>query len=286
MTSLKTRIPGCVQSLYACALSCALLKILPGMIALFFSFIMAQISGTSRLKHDNYEHSTLFKSFILSFVSSLGRDDREAFRFWCINVIPRAKLDVAVVDEGDVLRLIEFLLDDNKLSFTDMSFLERFLSSRKRYDLLEDLKFAEVCIAVDVILEAYGMVRSSEVESTTGDRGSIVDRKAVWVDVDIASVNGFGFKYVDIVDFLVSTREKNQVQISQVVEQLKCVSIGDMEVLELLDNVIKDCQQWSTVTASMAVLGELYSTFVSEKKGYLEVFARWMLKNGGLVSIR
>ena len=214
-----------------------------------------------RLNSENYEHSTLFKSFILSFASSLGREDREAFRFWCIDVIPRAKLDVDVVNEGDVLRLIEFLLNVNILSFTDMSFLKDFLLSIKCCKLLEQLKFAEVCIAVDVILEAYGMVRSS------GIVGRIKVRR-----------------HADIVGFLVSTREKNQVQISQVVEQLKQVSIDDMEVLSLLNNVLEGCQQWSTVTASMAVLGELYSTIGSEKKAYLEVFARWILEHGGLVS--
>ena len=235
---------------------------------------MAQLSATSRLKREKYEHSSLFKSYILSFVSSLSGKDREAFRFWCIGVIPRAKLDVDVVDEGDVLRLIEFLLDDNVVAFTDMSFLKEFLLSIKYYKLLEELKFVEVCIAIDVILEACGIVRFSGVESTNGERDSIVD-------VDIASVTDFDFKYADIVRFLVFTREKNQVRISQVVEKL--IRFGDIEeVLKLLKNVHEG---WSTVTASMAVLGELYSTIGSEKRAYLEVFARWILEHGGLVSI-
>ena len=243
---------------------------------------MAQSSATSRLKRENYEHSTLFKSFILNFVSSLGRDDREAFRFWCINDIPRSKLDVDVINDGDVLRLIEFLLDDNKLSFTNMSFLKKFLLSRKCYKLLEELKFAEICITIDVILEAYGMVGSAEVDqSTNGDRDRIVGSS---VDADIANVTGFDFKYADIVEFLVVTRGNNQAHISQVVEQLKRVSIDDMEVLDLLKSVLEGAQQWSTVTASMAVLGELYSTIGSEKKDYLEVYARWILEHGGLVS--
>ena len=258
-----------------------------GYLTLFlkFFFIMAQPSATSRLKRENYEHSTLFKSFILNFVSSLGKDDRAAFRFWCINVIPRSKLDVDVVDDGDILRLIEFLLDDKMLSFTNMSFLKKFLLSKKCYKLLEELKFAEVCIAIDVILEAYAMVRSTEVDqSTNGDRDNIVGSK-VRVDTDIASVAGFDFKYADIVEFLVDTRGNNQVQISHVVEQLKRVySIDNMEVLGLLNNVLEGTQQWSTVTASMAVLGELYSTIGPEKKDYLEVFARWILEHGGLVS--
>ena len=232
---------------------------------------MAQLSATSRLKRENYEHSSLFKSYILSFVSSLSTENREAFRFWCIGVVPRAKLDVRVVTDGDVLRLIEFLLDDNKMSFLDMSFLKEFLSSVKCYKMLEELEFAEVCITIDVILEAYGVVRSSEVESTNGDR-------------NIANVTGFDFKYADIVKFLVVTRGNNQVHISQVVEQLKRVSIDDMEVLDLLKSVLEGAQQWSTVTASMAILGELYSTIGSEKKDYLEVFARWILEHGGLVS--
>ena len=239
---------------------------------------MAQSSATSRLKRENYEHSTLFKSLILNFVSSLGRDDREAFRFWCINDIPRSKLDVDVINDDDVLRLIEFLLDDN---LTNMSFLKKFLLSRKCYKLLEELKFAEICITIDVILEAYGMVRSAEVDqSTNGDRDRIVGR-TVRVDADIANVTGFDFKYADIVEFLVVTRGNN---LSQVVEQLKRVSIDDMEVLDLLKSVLEDTQQWSTVTASMAVLGELYSTIGSEKKDYLEVYVRLVLEHGGLVS--
>ena len=226
---------------------------------------MALRSGTSRLKPlgmQNYHHSLVFKEYIFLFVNSLSEGDRSRFRFWCIDLIPRGKLDIDVSNDGDILKLIEFLQDDHQLSLTNVSLLRRFLLSIKRYDLLQKLKQVKFRIAVGSILENYSRVTS-----------------------DVSD-------FVEIEGFLVGTRENNQRPISQVLEQFKQVE-DDSEVLALLDNVFQDCQQsaWSTVSILLVIMGELHSSD-SEKEVNLavkicnELFVEWMLKLGGLVSIR
>ena len=69
----------------------------------------------------NYQHSEVFKGFNINFVKSLLKDERVAFRYWCLDIIPRANLDISIDDDGDILKLIEFLQNDNKLSSTDTS---------------------------------------------------------------------------------------------------------------------------------------------------------------------
>ena len=65
----------------------------------------------------NYLHSPEFKTYIVEFVRSLSKGERHAFRFWCIDRIPRAKLDIDVADgpgDGDIYRWIECLQDDDR----------------------------------------------------------------------------------------------------------------------------------------------------------------------------
>lgn len=223
----------------------------------------------------NYLHSPEFKTYIFEFVSSLRKGERHAFRFWCIGLIPRAKLDIDVADgpdDGDIYRWIECLQDDNKLSFSDMYLLKRFLLAIKRVDLLEKLKVIELCIAIGIILETYGKVIASG--------GS-----------DVCSACDLSL-YTDIVEFLVFTGEENQELISRALEQLKQVD-GDSEVFALMDSVIQECQQspWSSVTTLLVTMGKFYQSrnSDSEKEAYViakfnKILAEWMLKLGGLVS--
>lgn len=225
---------------------------------------MALPSASPRVKPlriVNCEHSPLFKSYIFSFLSSLGNGERHRFRHWCKGVIPRAKLEVDVANDGDVLKLIELLQDANVLSFTDMSFLEQFLSSIRRHDLMEQLKLAELRIAVDVVLEAFS--------------------RATSLSEDVCDLSLHG----DIITFLVATRERSHELISQVVGELKQADSA-LEIVGILGEVLEECQQWSTVTALLAIVGELFPTISdSEKQVYVTVFAGLIHKLGGLVSI-
>jgi len=165
---------------------------------------------------------------------------------------------VDVANDGDVLKLIELLQDANVLSFTDMSFLEQFLSSIRRHDLMEQLKLAELRIAVDVVLEAFS--------------------RATSLSEDVCDLSLHG----DIITFLVATRERSHELISQVVGELKQAD-SDLEIVGILGEVLEECQQWSTVTALLAIVGELFPTISdSEKQVYVTVFAGLIHKLGGL----
>lgn len=212
----------------------------------------------------NYQHPLVFKSFIIKFVKSLLKDDRAYFRYWCLDIIPRAKLDISVDDDGDILKLIEFLQNDNKLSFTDMSFLKEFLTAIDRIDLLEMLKQVELRIAVGIILEYLSL------------------------NVQQGSYNACNL-HEDIIEFLVTSKDKNQELISQAVELLKLLDDKSV-ILEALDDMNQERQQspqsfWSTLAALLVILGELYSSISSDSAVNINEFlAEWMLKNGGLVS--
>ena len=219
----------------------------------------------------------VFKGFVIECVRSLSLDEREAFRHWCIGIIPESKLDVNLSNDGEMFRLIEFLCNDCKLSFTDLSLLKKFLSSVHRCDILEALERVELRISVGSIVEDY-------IKCVYGFRQGAAYMK-------LAS------RYANIVEFLVATREENQGLMSSILEVLKQVN-DDSKMLEVLDNVILDSQlSWSTVISSLVIMGELCASFspadVAEKGYYVcllsdtrasEFLTVWMLENGGLVS--
>lgn len=219
----------------------------------------------------------IFKDFVIQCVRSLSLNEREAFRHWCIGIIPESKLDVNLSSDGEMFRLIEFLCNDCKLSFTDLSLLRKFLSTVNRCDMLETLERVELRMSVSSIVEDY-------IKSVDGFRQG---------DIKLAS------RYADIVEFLVTTREGNQELISSILEVLRQVNDDNkITVLEVLDNVILDSQlSWSTVTSSLVIMGELCASFspvdLAEKGYYVcllsetrasEFLTVWMLENGGLVS--
>lgn len=218
-----------------------------------------------------YQSLSVFKTFIMNFVRSLDKDDRAAFKYWCINIIPQAKLEINVNDDEDIFKLIVFLQNDKKLSITNMSLLKEFLTSIDCANLLEELKCAELSIAIATILEE--LILSSD----SLQHGSDV-------------VCNF---FADIVDFLVITKGQNQELISEAFEQLKQAG-DDSVILSVLGSVIMECLQgpqntWSTVTALLVIMGDLYSsiTSYSEEHDYsaVKLLAVWMLKHSGLVSI-
>ena len=244
--------------------------------------IMALAPEISRLKvffspaYCMVKSLTVFKGFVIQCVRSLSLDEREAFRHWCLGVIPESKLDGNLNNDGEMFKLIEFLCNDFKLSFNDLSLLAKFLSSVGRCDLLEALERVELIISVGSIVEDY-------IKSVNGCRQG--------GHMTLAS------RYTNIVEFLAVTRERNQELISSMMEVLR--QVNDLnKTLEVLDNVILDSKlSWSTVISSLVIVGELYASFspvdvtgqgyyvclLSETKAskFLTV---WMLENGGLVS--
>lgn len=218
----------------------------------------------------------VFKDFVIQCVRSLSLDEREAFRHWCIGIIPESKLDVNLSSDGEMFRLIEFLCNDCKLSFTDLSLLRKFLSIVNRCDMLEVLERVELHMSVGSIVEDY-------IRSVDGFRQDAC--------MKLAS------RYANIVYFLVTTREGNQELISSNIEVLREVNDNN-KILENLDSAILDSQlSWSTVTSSLVIMGELYASFspvdLAENGYYVSMFSKtraseflteWMLENGGLVS--
>ena len=220
-----------------------------------------------------YQYPSVFKKFVVSFVKFLTVDDRAAFKHWCIDLVPRSKLDVNVASDPEFFKLIEFLLSAKELSFNDMSLLKEFLSSVGRLDVLQALERVELVISIGSILEDYV--------------------KGLHQDTCKKSANS----YAEIVEFLLKIREENKELISSLLEELIEVNY-EVNALDNLDGVIMSSQlSWSVVISSLVITGELYASFSQDDlpdNGYYvclfsktrasEFLTEWIHKNGGLVS--
>jgi len=104
----------------------------------------------------NFLHSYAFKEYIFQFDQLLDVKGREWLRFWCMNVVPRGRLDVLSADsdvEG-ILKVVEFLLDNKGMPFI-MSIVRRFLLGTGCSKSLERLGGYELRVIVDILLENY-----------------------------------------------------------------------------------------------------------------------------------
>lgn len=108
----------------------------------------------------------------------------------------------------------------------------------------------------------------------------------------MTSSDGFQLEddlYANIVRFLVATKEENQELFSSALENLSQVKEGGT-VLTVLDDVIKGCEEsYSTVTAFLVILGEIFVTTSTGDQTRLltpsvDCLAEWILKQGGLES--
>lgn len=223
----------------------------------------------------NFLHSSAFKEYIFHFHRLLDVKGREWFRFWCMNVVPRGRLDVlsADADAEGILKVVEFLLDNKGMPFI-MSLVRRFLLETGCSKLLERLSGYELRVIVDILLENY----------VTGD----------------CSETASCF-YVDALRLMATTRRKSEERISEIFEARdKFMQVDeDIRALELLNNVIQECRRspefsWDEVTILLTITGEWYTSVsldydkvsiidLTSKIG--ESFAEWMLKLGGLVSM-
>ena len=225
---------------------------------------MATGRSKARLKAsvaESFDQQPVFKRFIIEFVKALRMDDRKAFRFWCKGLIPTAELShIEVEDDGGLFKLIEFLQDNNQLSFNDMSCLKKFLSGAKRLDLLKALEKAELTIVISKILDHY--------------------KRKVFYQGSESTASNF---HADVVQLLVSTKEKSLELIqSQVLEHVR--------VLGLLERVfhgylLNNELSWSRVTAVLVILADI-STEADEEEiqTTTELLAESITKLGGMVS--
>lgn len=238
----------------------------------------------------HHQHFKWFKSFILSFESLL--DDREVkrFWFWCLHCIPRG------LENENVVKWIEFLVDNNELVVI-LSFLKKFLEKSQYTKLLEDLEVLELCIALDDTLEMYNMavtgddvccvfppvasVRSASRVVNSGFKD--IPSMSISMDVEGSMCCGTFYNTSrEAVSLLVNAKTLYNEHFVRLTKEGK----DDIEeIMEILKVKLEQCQEWAPITAYLVIMGELYPSINSEeRRGYLEPFARWMLRKGGLVS--
>ena len=220
----------------------------------------------------NFLHSCSFKEYIFHFDRLLDVKSRAWFRFWCMNVVPRGRLDVLSADaDHGILKVVEFLLDNKGMPFI-MSMVRRFLLETGCSKLLERLSGYELRVIVDILLENYVAGNCS------------------------ATASSF---YADALRLMAATRRKSEECISEISEardKFRQVD-GDVRALELLNNVIKERRRspefsWYEVTMLLTITGEWYVSLDYDKVSIIDLtskigesFAEWMLKLGGLVSV-
>lgn len=220
----------------------------------------------------NFLHSRAFKEYIFHFDRLLDVKSREWFRFWCMNVVPRGRLDALSADaDHSILKVVEFLLDNKGMPFI-MSTVRRFLLETGCSKSLERLSAYELRVIVDILLENYVTSNCSETASSF---------------------------YADALRLMAATRRKSEERISEISEardKFRQVD-GDVRALELLNNVIKERRRspefsWYEVTMLLTITGEWYVSLDYDKVSIIDLtskigesFAEWMLKLGGLVSV-
>lgn len=220
----------------------------------------------------NFLHSCAFKEYTFHLDRLLDVKSREWFRFWCMNVVPRARLDVLGADaDHSILKVVEFLLDNKGMPFI-MSMVRRFLLETSCSKSLETLSAYELRVIVDILLENYVTSNCSETASSF---------------------------YADALRLMATTRRKSEESISEISEardKFRQVD-GDVRALELLNSVIQECRRtpefsWHEVTMLLTITGEWYVSLDYDKVSIIDLtskigqsFADWMLKLGGLVSM-
>ena len=195
-----------------------------------------------------------------------------------------------------MLKWIEFLVDNNEL-VTILSFLKEFLMKSQHTKLLEELEVLELCIALDDTFEKYSM-------AVTGDDTCCAFPPMVLVSSASRVVNS-GFEEIpsmsigmdaeggmccgtfcntsrEAVSLLVTTKTLNNEHFASLTNEGKD---NIEEIMEILKVKLEQCKEWAAFSAFLVIMGELYSSINSEeRRSYLEPFARWMLRKGGLVS--
>ena len=225
----------------------------------------------------------VFRRFLLHFSRDLTSGNRAKFKFWCKGQIPGSKLDINPKNDEDFLGLIEFLLEFNAVSLTNLSLLEEFLITAGHHDLLQSLKQVELQISLSGILEGY-------IKSVIHLRHGTPVKLAR----DQASVS----------KFLLAIKEINKELISPVLNrQLEQVE-DDSVVLQVIKSPLLKTSSlsWSKFTSYLVSIGEFYASFSWPRNQLPDVVAdghftslfsdtktcelltAWMLKNGGLVS--
>ena len=195
-----------------------------------------------------------------------------------------------------MLKWIEFLVDNYEL-VAILSFLKQFLMKSQYTKLLEELEVLELCIALDDTLEKYSM-------AVTGDDICCAFPPTASVSSGSRVVNS-GFEDIpsmsnsmdakggmccdtfcntsrEAVSLLITAKTLNNEHFARLTKEGKD---NIEEIMGILKVKLEECEEWAAITAFLVIMGELYSSINSEeRRGYLEPFARWMLRKGGLVS--
>ena len=238
-------------------------------------------STPNSLLKSNYP--IVFRRFLLHFSRDLTPGNRAEFKFWCKGQIPGSKLDINPKNDEDFLGLIEYLLEFNAVSLTNLSLLKEFLITVGHHDLLQSLKQVELQISLSGILEGY-------IKSVIHLRHGTPVKLAR----DQASVS----------KFFLAIKEINKELISPVLNrQLEQVE-DDSVVLQVIKSPLLKTSSlsWSKFTSYLVSIGEFYASFSWPRNQLPDVVAdghftslfsdtktcelltEWMLKNGGLVS--
>ncbi|XP_022805032.1 uncharacterized protein LOC111342246 [Stylophora pistillata] len=223
------------------------------------------------------QYPPVFKGFFFHFGKSLTTDDRGAFKLWCKGVVPDSKREDKMASVSDIFSWIDFLLTDAVLSVTKTSWIEDFLSSVGRHDLLEALNEVKLQISLGSILKDY-------VKSVRNDLRD---------DALKPSCN----RSANVVKFLLATKERNKELIrGRVSNHLEQVTAYSISILENMNNSIPEISQpsWRKVTTYLVVIGEFFvslcqpHTQLPDVAGLFsnteacKVLSKWMLENGGL----
>ena len=237
-------------------------------------------STPNSLLKSNYPN--VFRRFLLHFLRDLTSGNREKFKFWCKGQIPGSKLDINPKNDEDFLGLIEFLLEFNAVSLTNLSLLKEFLITVGHHDLLQSLKQVELQISLSGILEGY---IKSMIHLRHGTPVKLARDQA------------------NIAKFLLTIKEIDEELISPVLNrQLEQVEDDNAILQDFESSLLKiSSLSWSKFTSYLVLIGEFYASFsrpytqlpdvadghftslFSDTKT-CELLTKWMLKNGGQVS--
>lgn len=199
---------------------------------------------------------------------------------WSKGQIPGSKLDINPKNDEDFLGLIEFLLEFNAVSLTNLSLLKEFLITVGHHDLLQSLKQVELQISLSGILEGY---IKSMIHLRHGTPVKLARDQA------------------NIAKFLLTIKEIDEELISPVLNrQLEQVEDDNAILQDFESSLLKiSSLSWSKFTSYLVLIGEFYASFsrpytqlpdvadghftslFSDTKT-CELLTEWMLKNGGL----
>ncbi|PFX16423.1 uncharacterized protein LOC111342232 [Stylophora pistillata] len=256
---------------------------------------MATLTATSRLKPVDkgggvlkYQLPFVLKKFVIEWVRDLSIDDRAAFRFMCRYDVPESRLSENIERDGNIFKLVEFLIQDGRLSVKDVSYLKRFLPTIGREDWLQRLEKVELRMFIGNIVEDYVKLKAFARQD-----GGASDA-ACCCDIVVA--------------LLVETKTRNKCLIEEILGHLSAVDgaddgidsdIVDGVFLRICNKIMSSHRSWFGLVACLVIIVGLYGSYSRylgtpvdvALDGYYvcafsgtktsQLLAEWILENGG-----